>query len=316
MSGICVLLATYNGEKFIDEQLASLFSQTVLPNKIFISDDNSTDSTSSLVESWQKQYPNIIELHGNISGWHGHVGNFAYLCELAKKSQCEYFLFCDQDDVWYPNKIEELLRKCHSIEQISKIADKTRAVLVHSDLEIVDEQLNTRALSFFKDQKLPDSNLHSMPKLLIQNVVTGCTTLFNRALLEAATPLPKEVIVHDWWFAIVADLEGVTAFVDSPLVKYRQHDNNSIGAVKNENRIQLYIKAFKHLKLSFLQAKTLNKLYGDSKVNEIRDFVSFYKQPFGKQKALVQRLVNNPNCKIEKSLLYFALFLCSMYRIR
>lgn len=307
---VAVLLATFNGEKYLEEQLQSLFNQKMMPNKLIISDDFSTDSTWHILQNWKSRHPEIIELHKNNTSRHGHVGNFAHLCEIAKQTQCEYFLFCDQDDVWSPNKIDDLIQHCTALEsQIGRVP-----LLMHSDLAVVDEKLNMISPSFFAHQKLPNPNLHSMPKFLIQNVVTGCTTLINRALLSKATPIPNEVIVHDWWFAIIAHLEGIIGFIDKPLVEYRQHSYNSIGAVKKQNILKRHLKAFQTLRLSLDQAEALYPYCSGENTLKIKQFIFFYKLPLGERNKLVKELVNNPDCIIEKSLLFIALQILSFVR--
>lgn len=308
---VCILLATFNGEKYIDQQLDSLLEQSVPADKILISDDGSTDNTWEILKFWQLKYPDKITLFKNDSPENGHVSNFSYLCEIAKDTQFDYFLFCDQDDVWLPNKIEVMLKECILFERQE---GEDIPLLIHSDLIVVDSNLRTINSSFFKHQKLPNPNHHKVPKLLIQNVITGCASLINRELLNKATPLPRETVVHDWWFAIIASMIGETRFIDQGLIKYRQHENNAIGALTKRGLLQQFFKAIHHLKLSYLQASIVYSIYNSSYDNELKGFVYFHQLSFSDQRDLVHRIANNPNCKIEKMLIHLSLFLLAKFR--
>jgi len=151
------------------------------------------------------------------------------------------------------------------MKELENIHGKNTPILIHSDLRVVDEQLNEIAPSFVKFQGLPDPRKHDFPKFLYQNVVTGCATFFNRALLEIATPIPEQAIVHDWWFAQCAKLFGVLVYIDEPLLDYRQHGENSIGARchKEQNSFfkkHIYLAMLKfpqHLANSVVQAQAL-----------------------------------------------------------
>ncbi|MEO2267251.1 glycosyltransferase family 2 protein [Pseudoalteromonas sp. YIC-656] len=313
MDKLAVLVATYNGERFIDEQMASLLSQSVMPEVVIVSDDNSTDGTWSKLELWQRRFPDIIQLHSNKTGRNGHVGNFANLCELAKETDCVYFSFSDQDDVWLEQKTQALIELCsHQESQHSK----RWPVLVHCDLVVVDENLREIAPSFFKYQGLPSADKLNYPKFLIQNNVTGCASLINRELLELATPLPNDVMVHDWWFALVAKAQGSIGFVDRALIKYRQHGGNAIGAKCREksnvakNIFRLLVQAkhgFIHIRKSVKQAQHLQKLVSSPEENSIKEFVYFRQLSLSRQAQFTKQLANNASSLIERILIQIAL---------
>lgn len=264
-TNVGILLATYNGESYIGEQLESLIQQTEKPGCILVSDDNSTDGTKLQVESCKRQDVNI-EWHTNISGCTGHLANFSYLCGLAHAHQdVNYWMFCDQDDVWLGHKIQTLKKYCEKAEQ-----SNGRAIvptLVHCDLNVANEQMDEIAPSFIRFQGFPDPRKQKFPAFLHQNVVTGCATLFNRRLLEIAHPIPKSAVIHDHWIALCAVYFGQIEYIDQPLVKYRQHGNNSIGAtsVKSQRSFfkpYVYRMIFtfpRHLSQAVEQAKALEK---------------------------------------------------------
>lgn len=315
MKEVCVLLATYNGERFLAEQLESIMHQSLKPERVLVSDDGSSDRTWDILEQWQQKYPDIISIYKNSTGHHGHVGNFAHLCELAKETDCQYFLFSDQDDVWQNEKIEEQLNRCLQQE---RSAGASSPILVHSDLAVVGENLEEIAPSFFKYQGLPSALDLDFPKFLIQNNVTGCASLINRTLLELGTPLSKEVMVHDWWFALVAKAEGSIAFIDKPLIKYRQHGGNAIGAVESPSsglrgKLSQHSRAIKHVIKSCNQAKSL-LAYVSKKdtVEPIGWFLSFHKLNALQRSELIDRIANNPKCVYERLGLGLTLYYVSI----
>ena len=219
---ISVALCTYNGEAFIENQLKSIAEQTVKPFEIVVCDDGSTDQTVEKLHSMQVSMLIPISIHINKVGL-GVVRNFAQCISLCRG---EYILLCDQDDVWYPNKVEKLMQKMIQTET----EYSTRIpVLVHSDLEVVDSSCQKLASSFFSLQNIQNV-VQALPTLLVQNFVTGCTCMINRSLVNYALPMPDTAIMHDWWLALVASSVGCIAFVPECTVKYRQHGHNTVGA--------------------------------------------------------------------------------------
>ncbi len=223
---IAILLATYNGEKYIEEQINSLFAQSYTEWELFIHDDGSTDKTSEIIDIFEKEYPEKIHvLHADACG--GSKENFFF---LMKQIQAPYIMFCDQDDVWVPDKVEASFLQMQSVE---KQAGAEAPILVFSDLSIVDSSMNLLAERMSIYQKL--NPYRTCPEnLMIQNVVTGCTVMINQALATLAGK-PDDlgnIIMHDWWCALVATCFGKISYVDRPLVFYRQHESNSVGAKK------------------------------------------------------------------------------------
>lgn len=311
---IQILLATYNGEKYLDEQLESLISQTRAPDKIIVSDDNSKDSTWEKLLKWQASYPLLFEVHKNESKRHGHCGNFANLCELAKKGEGDYFLFSDQDDVWHKNKIERLL-KVSNQEQANLPASEP--YLIHSDLKVVNEDLEEMSPSFFNFQGLPRPEQLTFPRFLIQNNVTGCASFFNRALLEKASPIPSGITNHDWWFGLVAYKFGKLVFLEESLISYRQHSANALGAEKKGRALSFTMikKLFalkQHFRNSHTQARCLLDIKGSPKSLEhqeaVLNFVELPKQSLSSKAKICKRLANNPNSWLEL-LVFFSVVL-------
>lgn len=219
-----ILLSSYNGEKYIAEQLDSLLAQSYSPIFIHIRDDGSTDGTPVILEEYSNRYSAIkLDLNSNI----GAINSFFTLIKQADR-QCDYFALCDQDDVWNTDKIELSVQK---MQEAECCYGSGTPLLVHSDLAVVDEDLQPIASSFFKMQHM-DSRRSQLNHLVVQNIVTGCTVLFNGALLDIIDNAPVGVLMHDWWIALVASAFGKIVFLDQPTVKYRQHSNNVVGAHK------------------------------------------------------------------------------------
>ena len=134
-------------------------------------------------------------------------------------------MLCDQDDIWAKEKLEIQMSEMLCAEQ--KFPDSP--VLIHSDLKVVDESKSVIAESFIKYQGL-EIKRNTFTNVVISNLVTGCTSLFNEELARIALPIPNSAIMHDWWLALTASAFGEVVFIDIPLVEYRQHENNTIGA--------------------------------------------------------------------------------------
>ncbi|MBR4761823.1 MAG: glycosyltransferase family 2 protein [Clostridia bacterium] len=257
---ITVLLAVYNGEKYLREQIDSMLAQTVNNIKIVIRDDGSTDKSPAIIAEYAEKFSDKISvISGAPTG--GAAANFA---ELLKSCDDDYIMLADQDDVWFSDKIQ----KTFDVMLKTENGDKTVPVLVHSDLTVTDARLNTIDKSFFNYQKIYPDDL-SLSKLLVQNYVTGCTVMINRALKNKALPVPEGAIMHDWWLALVAAVFGKIETVKQPLMFYRQHGNNQVGAKAGAgvSFFMRMIKTFKSVKenckATYRQAQLLLKSYGD-----------------------------------------------------
>ena len=223
-----VLLATWNGGKFLAELLESILSQSFQCYRLLVSDDGSTDDTLAILERYRTRFgERLMVLAARPSGG-GGLRNFEYLMQASLDSgQAPWVMFCDQDDVWLPNKIEQSLREMQRVERRTGDGDPC---LVHTDLIVVNHRLQPIAPSFVRYQRMDPARCSAM-WLLSMNQVTGCATMVNRELLRMALPIPPEVIVHDWWCAVLSG-SGQRAFIENPSILYRQHAVNQIGARK------------------------------------------------------------------------------------
>lgn len=217
-----ILLATFNGENFLDEQLASLFAQTQQDFEILAADDGSTDGTVALLDRWAQRHSGRLHLlFTDRVG--GPVRNFM---RLVAESKARYAMFCDQDDVWMAEKLSTQL----AVMQEMEARCPGLPLLIHTDLRVVDAELRVLAESFVASQHLDPVN-NRLRDLLFQNTVTGCTAMLNAALVKQVVAAEvSDVVMHDWWCALVACAFGRIHYVNTPTVLYRQHGENTVGA--------------------------------------------------------------------------------------
>jgi len=268
---VAILLSTYNGEKFLSEQLDSLLAQSHDNFILVARDDGSSDGTWNILQDYQSRYSQKIHLVKKATNL-GARDSFAYLMDyvLRHKQKLEledaYMLFCDQDDVWFPNKIEaqvDAMLKCEA-------GNPGAPVLVHSDLEVVSESLKAVAPSLAAYQGL-ETNRNSFNQMVISNLVTGCTAMLNEPLASKCLPVSENAIMHDWWLALVASAFGKVVYLDQALIHYRQHGSNTIGAKEHEQAIAtrpgfwsrlLSLQANEHLLEVAAQAKDFADQFG------------------------------------------------------
>jgi glycosyltransferase involved in cell wall biosynthesis len=219
---INILMATYNGEKYIAEQLESLQSQTYKSWNLYVRDDGSKDKTLDILNHYAKQ-DNRISILANNGQRLGSCGNFSLLMEQSPEA--DYVMFCDQDDVWMPTKIQTTLEAMLHLEaQYSNMP-----LMVYTDLRVVDDGLNPIADSFLTYQAI-DSRRNQLHDILVTNPVAGCTALLNKALVKLATPIPPAALGHDCWCSLVVSAFGKLEHLSIPLIYYRQHGSNDVGA--------------------------------------------------------------------------------------
>ncbi len=333
--GIGVFLATYNSEAFLLEQLESILSSVPAPAAIVVSDDNSTDSTRSILYALEPQCASRdIELHvyKNSTANGGLHGNFQNLLRLAAESDFDVFFLCDHDDIWDGSKASKSLSALDEMMRASG-SKSDKPALVFSDLEVIDEEGKMMSPSFAKFQGLPYPKNHSLERLFHQNVVTGCTTCFNRALLEAATPVPDAVVMHDHWLALCARVFGDWHYIDEPLVRYRQHGSNAVGAKRHHRSgigvwfDPVFLKALSifpwHFAQSIEQAKALldrielsNVTVAEADVKTIKAFVLLKEAGFGERVRQGLKWVSMGNGVLERIYLIAVFVVLPYLRVR
>jgi glycosyltransferase involved in cell wall biosynthesis len=208
-----VLMSTYNGLRFIDEQIRSILDQFGPADRLIIRDDGSSDGTVDYLKALSD--PRIVVSYGpNI----GASPSFLALT-AAVPAEADMIMFADQDDVWLPGKIER------ARAQLGDRIGSDRPALYCSRLTLVDVTLNEMGLS--RGLQIPPS----FENALVENIVTGCTSAFNRAALKRIAQYgdPKLIFFHDWWCYLVVSAFGDVIFDDQPMILYRQHGNNVVG---------------------------------------------------------------------------------------
>lgn len=209
-----ILMSTYNGEKFVAEQIDSIQKQTFSDWQLLVRDDGSQDKTCQIVEKLAQSDKRIRLIKAE------NVGVIQSFYELVKMERADFYFFCDQDDFWLPSKLEILL------DEASK-HNNDKPIMYYSDLKIVDKHLTVLSDSMIKMQS--DHANTQLVQELTENTVTGCTMLINHALAEKWTDT-NHVIMHDWYLALIAAALGKLVYVNQPTVLYRQHDDNVLGA--------------------------------------------------------------------------------------
>jgi len=246
---IDIVLATYNGARYLWPQFESLLNQKDVSFRILVRDDGSADETPAVIEHYKRSRPeSIVHLGGpdNL----GVLGNIAY---LLGEATAPYVALCDQDDIWEPHKLRVLLKAMHGLEE--RHGTHT-PLLVHSDLRVVDDELRERHSSYWRFAGVYP-NRSSLPRLLLKNPLAGCASLANQALVRLALPIPRAALMHDYWLALVASAAGYIGAVEEPLVIYRQHERNAIGARPYNWRafVERIAGGFAHWSLSALRAQ-------------------------------------------------------------
>lgn len=216
-----ILLATYNGEKYIKEQVESILNQTYENIQIIISDDCSTDKTRQVLKEYENNEKiKIFYQEKNL----GYVKNFEF---LLKQVESNLYMLSDQDDVWKKEKVEK------SVEKI----ESEKLDLVFGDLEVVDENLNTLYKSYNRYMHL----IHKIKKYqkdyrlqYLYNCMTGCTIISRKNWIDKVLPFPtnSKYMIHDYWLGLVIALNGKVGYIEEPYILYRQHGKNQVGSKK------------------------------------------------------------------------------------
>ncbi len=214
-------MSTYNGEKYIREQLDSILQQS-LPVEILIRDDGSSDGTISIIEEYMSKGVSIELIKGE------NVGVIASFFELIKVApESDYYAFSDQDDYWLEDKIKNA---------VEMLGTEDMPMLYCSDTYLVDGDLNVI--------KQEDRNPRpSFGNAIVENICTGCTAVGNRQFIEKIReniPDTTKIIMHDWWLYLIAELYGKTVFDHNAQISYRQHGNNEWGAKTSKWKVYKY----------------------------------------------------------------------------
>jgi glycosyltransferase involved in cell wall biosynthesis len=200
-------MASYNGERFLATQLHSILSQLDAQDEVVVVDDASTDRTLDVLASIGDGRVRVLRNDSN-------AGVFAAFERALRATRGEIVFLSDQDDVWLPGKVSEVLARFERDPSV---------VLVLSDAEVIDEQGRVTQPSFMA---LRGGFRPGFAATLVRNRYLGCTMAMRRALLDSVLPIPRDVPMHDMWFGSLAVLQGRVDYIDRPLVQYRRHGGN------------------------------------------------------------------------------------------
>lgn len=203
---ISVCMATYNGEKYIQEQLQSILKQLSLEDEVIISDDGSTDHTIDIIQEVSRGCGNVRVISGPGKGV---VRNFE---NAISQAQGDVIFLSDQDDIWEDGKVETVLGSFRVPDCL---------VVVH-DASIVDKDGKELSPSFFLQRGSKPGLINN----IIKNSYIGCCMAFRRSMCSVILPFPERIEMHDWWIGLVSELGGHSVFIPERLIKYRRHGEN------------------------------------------------------------------------------------------
>lgn len=210
-------MSTYNGEKYIREQLESIQKQNDSNLSLLIRDDGSTDATVDLILEYQKKFPSISLIIGeNLGVWKSYFELFQ-----EADGKADYYALADQDDYWLPDKIRAAVSAMEDRRDSIPLLYAGNKTLVDERLQLIDSEID------YSFELVP-----SFGNALVENICTGCTCVMNQALLmELCTHIPDKVIMHDWWIYLVASAIGEVIYDKQSYILYRQHGKNVHGTI-------------------------------------------------------------------------------------
>lgn len=204
---VSVAMAAYNGEAYIVPQIESILKQLKTEDELVISLDPSTDATEMLIREFRKKDSRVRLVRGKGKGLVKNFANAIYHCKN------EIIFLSDQDDVWYPNKVESVL-ECFNNKDI---------LVVMHDAEVVSESMTCVHPSFMEKRGCRTG----VVKNIVKNSYIGCCMAFRNELKKYILPFPENIPMHDQWIGVVGEIMGMSVMIDLPLIHYRRHGNNA-----------------------------------------------------------------------------------------
>lgn len=278
-------MSTYNGEKFVAEQIESIQKQTYTDWNLIIRDDGSKDGTCEIIENFINNDSRIKLIRAE------NVGVIKSFHELViNNNDADFYFFADQDDYWLPEKLTIMLEE-------AKKHDNTIPVMYYTDLKVTDKNLNVTSESMIRSQS--DHANTSLVQELTENTVTGAASMINYELAKL-WQTTNDIIMHDWYLAIVAAALGELVYIDQPTHLYRQHDSNVLGARTLAKRIRKWIHPNlwfeKYWWLITASQKQAQKLLTEnlSALSEtdkalVTDYVNILNQPKAERRQILDR---------------------------
>lgn len=264
-----ILLSTFNGAQFLREQLDSIINQTFQDWQLLVRDDGSTDETLKIVEEYGRSNTSKIKV---ITGGSGGDASNSFMSMLSF-TKAPYVMFCDQDDVWIPSKVET------AVSAIKQLEKKNSVALYFTDMKVVNEELHELYPSFFEQQKLKPEWSKISEYTLVQSIAAGCTMIFTQDLIQRLHPIKAPLFQHDHWLLMHASYYGAVDYSKEKTVLYRQHQSNVVGSheidtsyfINKINSLNDIWKRWKYIKRCFGKKVTILKLMSSKwKINKQR----------------------------------------------
>ena len=283
MQKVTVLLSTYNGEKFISEQIESLLAQQGVDVRILIRDDGSADSTLQIIESFRSAHPDLIQVK---SGPHkGFSGSFySLVCEAGDS---DYYAFCDQDDVWLPDRLKTAVSMIDSDSPVPEMYF-SNATLTDSELKPVKPLYDDFSFPPLKSMRMTD------------NPSVGCTIVFNKMARDYFIMADEsKIIYHDFWMYLICSYLGRVIYDDRCSILYRQHKDNVMGRLDKKKVWINRIKKMKHkLHLREYAVSELSRLFGDridpSETDKLNILANYRQNPASRMRLLFHKEIVGP----------------------
>lgn len=256
---VAILLTTYNGDVYLRPLLESLLSQNYKNIKIYIRDDGSSDNSLEIINNFLSE--NVVLIEDGL----GNLKSASSFLQLLSVAQADIYMFCDQDDIWLPEKV------LNAVKSIGAYGF-SNPLLFHTDLIIVDHELNRISNSFNQHEGISLPFGHKFSHLIVQNCVVGCTMAITDELVKLSALRdirPKLIAMHDWWFALFATCFGKVIYSSHADILYRQHQNNVSGVSKKN----FYLKIF--LQFSSIGINRINN-YKRKIADQAMEFADFY----------------------------------------
>lgn len=221
-----ILMSTYNGVKWMDEQIESISNQTYNDWRLIVRDDGSNDDTVKKLYEWKeklgKKKMRIIEGE--------NVGVIKSFEILLRKAHSEYCMLCDQDDVWKRTKMEMTMNEMQRIERFKP----NKPAMVFTSVDLVDENLKPLGKTFFEENHFDFPFAMKFNNICVCNCASGCTMMLNWRARRIVVPFSENVPMHDWWIAALVARKGIVSVINIPTMFYRQHGGNMCGSKQKE----------------------------------------------------------------------------------
>ncbi len=289
MSTVAIVMATYNGEKYVGEQIESILASCYQEFELFIYDDGSKDNTLSILLDYERHYPGKLHVYRN----EVNLGVTLNFLNALTRTTMDYVMFCDQDDVWKTNKIAVTLKRMRHMEaQIGK----EKPLAVFTDAIVADKELKVLRNSFFCSNHL-NPRRTDLAHILMENKLIGCTVMVNNALRNVlrSRQLPGHARYHDWWVALIAASMGKIGYVNEGTLFYRQHGENVVGGTDffsyMKNRVSVLGKQKEVIRSLYAQAEEFIMLYDTllprEKAELIRRFAGLGQYNFIRRRIII-----------------------------